>query len=209
MSSINIKSVDRFTPENAVRHFELFYEIAKTEVFGLEFNADQLKKIELFIRYFNGDRSVEDTGLSLNKGLFVFGDFGTGKTTLFRILRRYMASVYRFHPNGFKSTSVEELIDHHVANETLKDFLRPPNLLINEFATEHDYGLKVYGSKISEILESFLMQRYELFTSKGFLIHATSNRNFESLTNVYDRKLSSRFAEMFNFARWKGKSHRQ
>jgi predicted ATPase len=189
-------------------HFDLFKMIAERDIPDYSLNEKQTKIAKMLIAYFNGHESVEKRGVSLSKGIYLYGDFGTGKTTLFRILRTYLTMLHGRHPNGYRQTSVEEIINDYKKSENFDNYLKPSHLLINEFATENDYKLQIYGSRVSELIKSFLMLRYENFSVKGGLVHTTSNLDYNELKTYYEPKLTSRFFEMFNFIEFTGKSKR-
>lgn len=148
-------------------------------------------------RYFIG---LEGT-LSTNKGVYLYGDYGVGKTTTMLSVRRWLSDCFRFNPNGFQFTSLEEILDHYKREGNLDIFtsnypeygrFNPRHLLINEFGKDlHD---KVYGVDSSRIIDSLMMMRYDIFQQHGKVTHVTSNYPPQSS----DGAILDRYIEMFN-----------
>lgn len=181
--------------------------------------TDEFKKLlPEILKYFNGQ---SDCIYDLNKGLYICGKFGIGKSTIFINIRKYLSEMYPFHPNAFLISSVEKILNHFKLEKNLDLFgfnvkvddkgriKNPVNLLINEFGTEKDYDVKNYGTVFNDEYESMLMSRYEVFTENNKLTHCTSNLNKNDLSNIYPDKLLDRFIEMFNFIELKGESWRK
>jgi len=179
---------------------------------------EQLKDIlPEIVKYFNGHKCRYD----LKKGLFIYGNLGVGKTTIFDITRMYLNDVSKRNINAYKISSIEKIINHFKTENDLDIYgynvkadergiyKAPINLLINEIGTEMSYQIKNYGSSFNDEFNSMLMARYEVFIEFGKLTHATSNVTPYELFKFYDEKLVDRFIEMFNFIELKGKSFRK
>lgn len=184
--------------------------IARREVKDFKMN-DQLKGVfnDLFL-YFTGNG-----GFDLNKGIYLHGDFGVGKTVTMLIFRKFLATYFPFNSNGYGFVSVEKLAEHYKEfgnllkygrNLTEENKFNPFNLCINEFGKEVDE--KYYGTNIQSTINSLLMVRYELFQENKILTHATSNFHPATL-ECFDPALMDRFKEMFNFVEIKGDSFRK
>lgn len=172
---------------------------------------------ELFL-YFHGD---PDTKLDLNKGIALVGTFGVGKSTIFQNLHTFLCEAYPFNSNLFRISSIEELIDdirekgwtdrvfclnHKEAARGGLEF-KPIHLLINEFG--HKYQAKVYGTDVNELLDMFIMKRYDIFQQYGKLLHVTTNHDIQSLQKTFPPRIIDRFKEMFSIIELKGKSFRK
>jgi len=202
--SIVHKLID-LTPESSKTLKQGIISIAKNEVSDFEMN-DYLKQIfnNLFL-YFTGNG-----GYDMNKGIYLYGDFGVGKTVTMLIFRKFLASYFPFNSNGYGFVSVEKLAEHYKSEGNLLRYGRNKdeffNLCINEFGKEVDE--KYYGTNIQNTINSLLMVRYELFQENKILTHATSNFHPSTL-DCFDNALMDRFKEMFNFVELKGESFRK
>ncbi len=157
--------------------------------------------------YFTGNG-----GYDMSKGIYLYGEFGVGKTITMSIFSRFLATFFPFSANGFGITSVEKISESYRDNGNIAKYGRntednkPFNLCINEFGKPIDE--KFYGTNIQYVINSMLMARYEIFQEKKILTHATSNFHPGKL-DCFDSALMDRFKEMFNFIEIKGDSFRK
>jgi DNA replication protein DnaC len=178
---------------------------------------DQNDIIEKMILYFNGDPKIEDYSISLDKGICLMGNWGIGKTILFNAFRDYMRVLTYGNSNLFTITSMEDIILELQNKGNMNRFTwnvielsygvtqrKPQNIVINEFGVKYD--AKHFGSDINELLDSFLMIRYEIFQSQRKLTHVTTNYDWKDISNNYDIRLHDRFKEMFNFIPFPGQT---
>jgi len=200
---------------NLIEHKKIYAKIAGKDYVYTKELKELLPEL---LKYFNGQR---DCKYDINKGLYIYGEPGIGKSTVLLILRKYLSELYAFHPNAFLVSSVERILNHFKLEKNLDLFgfniktddrgkyRNPINLLINEFGIEKDYDVKNYGTVFRDEYESMLMARYEVFTDNNKLTHCTSNLNQKELSKIYPDKLLDRFIEMFNFIELKGESWRK
>jgi hypothetical protein len=171
--------------------------------------------------YFIGDPKVEETGYSLNKSIALIGPYGVGKSTIFRIIHRWLEAMQLKNPNSFRISSTEEIINLFQARDWLNDVLvlnvnenisgvsvpGPIHILINEFA--YQYDIKHYGTDVKQFVEMFMMKRYDIFQEYGKLTHITMNFGIDELKKNFSPRLFDRFREMFNMIELKGSSFRE
>jgi predicted ATPase len=191
--------------ENEVVIKKQFLNIASV-IIGKEYEVDKVYAPILteMLRYFTGNE-----GLDLNKGIYLHGTYGSGKTVLMASIRRFLATYFPFNANGFLSVSLEKIIEDYKSDGNIAKYSygindNPINLCIDEFGKEMTE--KIYGTSADSIIKSLFMVRYELF-GRGKLTHVTSNFSPEEL-NV-EPILKDRMAEMFNFIEIKGESFRK
>lgn len=178
---------------------------------GYILQDEQKPVITDLLYYFNGD---PQTSFDLSKGICLMGNWGVGKTILFDAFRGYLAKLTSPNPNIFQVTSMEGVILELTKSGNMNRFTwnliekhmgvmqrHPQNLVINEFGVRYDG--KHYGSDINELLDSFLMIRYEIFHT-GKLTHVTTNYDWDDIKEKYEIKLHDRFREMFNFVPFPG-----
>lgn len=165
--------------------------------------------------------------LDLNKGIFMYGYFGAGKSLFFSIIKDYLkvfsykSTEFTHCPNQFITTSIEEisvkanledlLKSNIVYNDRLNDFdvliRKPKHILVNEFGK--DYKNKNFGTSSSESVDIFLKKRYDIFQEYKKLTHVTSNFSKEEIADFFAPEIVDRFNEMFNFVTLKGQSFRK
>lgn len=198
------------TIENEItEEIELKFMISAFKVVP-QFNVSDnlIKPISDLTKYFLG---IEGN-LSLNKGLYLYGDYGVGKSTLMIIFRQFLASNWIGSGNGFTVTSIEDIIRHYKTEGNLDKYVDNPDdpyrpgarhLLINEYG-----GLlkdKVYGVDSQQIIDSLIKIRYDLFQCEHKLTHITSN--YPPISD--NDAINDRLIEMFNIVQIKGKSLRK
>jgi hypothetical protein len=184
-------------------------------------NDNNKEIITKLIIYFNGSPLAEDLGISLKKGIFLCGNFGAGKTEIFRITHKYLENIANPNPNIYRNTSVEEILTtlrrgtddsnlftfNQIENTFGIKKSNPLNICINEFAVNYD--MKIYGTEASILMESFYMKRYEIFQNNRKLTHATCNYDIETIQKSFPERIVDRFKEMFNILELKGGSFRK
>jgi len=164
------------------------------------------------LKYFTGNPGEYD----LTKGIYLHGDFGLGKTTIFAIIRKLLSEISpidetgkKQNANGFLITSIEQIIETYKEDGNMDYYgyrrdSKPINLCVNEFGKS--INDKIYGTDADYLINSLMMIRYELF-QKGILTHVTSNFHPSKLKT--EKILSDRYVEMFNFIELKGESLRR
>ena len=184
----------------------------RAERLGKEFTIDEANKETtlLICKYFANELYAEVDGawFSNNKGLFLSGNIGCGKTFLMKLLQ--VNPIYNYRVVNCREVASDFAKDGDAGIEKyIKIYEQPPQKhhdpafrkqrLLNgycfdDFGTEPDK--KYYGSEVNVMLE-VLLHRYD----KGdfFTTHITTNINITELKERYGSRLTSRMKEMFNF----------
>ncbi len=157
-------------------------------------DEENIIPIDFGLRYFYGLELPDNVAInkpSHKKGLLFFGNYGTGKSTFFRIIRKM-----RPQDNGFGIISANDLVAIY-EEEGESGLKRRDNtrLFIDELGSEKT-GI-YFGSKLN-VLERFLLKRYDLFVEKGLKTHVTTNLSPEEIGERYGSRIYSRLFEMFN-----------
>lgn len=211
-NSISLNRMNQLFSLN--REFEMFF---KNEISGIAKNivpnfvfTDEIKELydSLFL-YFSGNNGK----LDLNKGIYIYGEYGVGKTITMRIFNKFLQTYFNFTSNNFGITSIEEIAEYYKSTGNLLKFgktfeqgkLICHNKCINELGKPLEE--KYYGTNIQNVINSMLMVRYELFQEGKAITHATSNYHPGEL-ECFDDAILDRFKEMFNFVELKGESFR-
>jgi DNA replication protein DnaC len=175
------------------------------------------------IYYFNGNIELaKKYKMDVCKGIALIGKYGTGKTTIFRIIHEYLRKTAPSTKNNFKITSVDEIIQTMLSSDNSMDGVyfynikpglnneqtrKPIHLCINEFGVQYD--IKQFGSDVNDLIDSLMMRRYEIFQQYGKVTHITSNFGTDDFEKRFPERLVDRFREMFNIVKLEGKSFRK
>ena len=205
------------------QHLEMIKNIAKYHNGDYSF-TDQIKSSsKLLLLYFTGNpkfseacESFSGNKGSLNKGLMLVGDIGTGKTELFNIFKMYSNQVNR--ANGFKYYSSGEIVDNlniigkeyllqFSSNEKEDGIPKPITCYVDDIGSRSE-TIMHYGSKYNA-MEEFLNIRYEVFRRHRKLTHISTNLYPSDIKQIYGARIENRMKEMFNIIELKGKSFRK
>ena len=167
--------------------------------------------VTALLAYFLQNRvQCQEQGISLQKGLFLMGSIGCGKTPLMQLFAE-----------GLQNGSHFRVI---TARDVTRQFLREGYSVIDRygassFRTKHlGYGpvlqydqpltycfddigaeaaTKRYGNDCNVIAE-VLLDRYDQFVQRGMITHLTTNLDAEALEDYYGDRVRSRLREMCN-----------
>lgn len=128
------------------------------------------------------------------KGLFLVGDVGTGKTVALKIINN--ARGYDF----LKSHKItEDSKSHEHSSQFIKELLRRysgdtnKNIIIDDLGDEltmNNYGIK------SEFMSEVIRYRHETFLSRGDLTLISSNMSQAKFIDRYGERIYSRIKQM-------------
>ena len=154
-----------------------------------------------------------DGNLDPDKGLLIWGDIGTGKSTMLEIIREFCYLVrpivdgnrYNFRINNVIDVCAdyaEESI--HGGYRGIRQYIDSPRVAFDELGSETvptgRYGN--FENVMQYIFQSRYDNRYHQFT------HATTNFTIDQIQDVYGERIYDRFKEMFNFVALRGKTFR-
>lgn len=158
---------------------------------------------------------INTLGLEYNKGLFLTGTLGRGKSTTLRALRNYLIGLRRRAPFmgqdcrlGTYWSTASQLANIYAADGQpgLKEYFAPDCcLFIDELGREPNPASN-YGTKMN-VLQFLLQIRYDNRYSS--VTHVTTNLGVEEIADHYGNYVADRCVEMFNFIEFKGESLRQ
>ena len=163
-------------------------------------------------------RTENNNQLMLNhdKGLWLYGPIGTGKTTLLKGFRKYMANVTsRYcltreddHRLCAWYNSASEIANIYAAkgHSGIVDFCRQDvNLIVDELGRE-PIPANNYGTKLNTIM-NIMQMRYD--HRRTCVTRVTTNLELGDVTRLYGGYVADRCLEMFNFIKVDGESLRQ
>lgn len=197
-------SIKRQEYNEKIRKQAMHKKYTSSELFGIvsksiEIDAENTNVVQALCKYFAGDESFIG---DLNKGLFIMGTVGVGKTTLMLFFQANQIFSYRIE----SCRQIEQKI-----SEEGEEYLRTCSYNItgtNENSFGHtergfcfdDLGTednsKHYG-KERNVMAEIILNRYDNrlpYTST----HITTNLTGQQIKEKYGSRVTDRLKEMFN-----------
>lgn len=196
------------------------------DIFKFEFVIDDNNHdtFDLLCHYFTGNidgftKQAKRMGVdmpSIDKGLLLAGNFGTGKTVLMSLFMKNTRQVYFMRPAKRISQEYLTSRDKVIPEEYLTPFKNAINdaatffqplsgLCIDDLGSESE---KVnYGNKANVIGDLIEARYHDKFT--GVFLHATTNLSSQELIDFYGERVVSRMKEIFNFVELAGEDRRR
>lgn len=176
--------------------------------------------VAAFVAYFTGNTEVmKEYGIDPRKGIIIFGNPGSGKSMLFRILRDCLESEKavqvgeRLVPERGFFNRCSFLTCEHMAKlymakgETeLHKFGQKAVVKINgDYHCHHacfdDLGAEEVRNNfgnVKEVMVDLINERYDLFLQYGLKTHFTTNLNPDQIEKRYSTRVRSRLKQMCN-----------
>lgn len=201
------------------------------EIFKYPFELDEDNEMifDLLCYYFTGNEegffrqneliAKKDEKLliknpSINKGILLVGNVGTGKTDLMKLFAKNTRMVYYMRES-------KRIAKEYVENKDIpEDYIEPFKLAINDPQTFYQplAGMCIdemggeetknsYGNKanvIADLIEARYNKKYT-----GLFLHATSNLTSEQFKQYYGERVVSRMRQIFNFVKLPGNDRRK
>lgn len=190
---------------NAYKHG--FLHVAKEVCPGYELRQEQKPLLNDIFRWC----MMLDGALDPSKGLWLYGNIGTGKSTMLEIVRRFCSMVRpkdeKGFPYSFRTTNAVEICGEFAERgyEGIKTYIDSPRQAFDEVGAEcvptGHYGTQL--NVIQYILQHRYDNRFDNFT------HVTTNLTKKQITERYDGRIYDRCKEMFNFVEMSGKTFRK
>lgn len=175
--------------------------------------ADRKVLNSIFAWIWKSDK-INVLGLDYDKGFFLYGPLGLGKSMTLLGMRQYMNSVTARHEhmrNDYRLKAwwktASELANIYAADgqPALIHYTDPEiNLVIDEFGREPNPASN-YGTKMN-VLQFVLQLRYD--HRRTSVTHITTNMRLEDIEPKYGDYVADRCKEMFNFIEFDGDSLR-
>lgn len=161
------------------------------------FVADEHNKPILRLLYLYASRSeeFEREGYSLDKGLLLYGNVGSGKTDLLRSLQRALWLVQS--PIAFAYVNMKQVGEEFgTGGYTAMHRYARRHWMFDELGQLEKETVGNYSNKVN-VAESIILTRYEQFRY-GHLSHFTTNLTKDQMKEHYDNRVWSRLQEMCN-----------
>lgn len=166
------------------------------------------KYFDAICKYFSQDIAFEtDYGGDLNKGLYVYGGCGTGKTSSFKIIQN-ISKEYSLKQLWFPIVGTNEVVLKYNTAGNDKDYVisyySKGKILFD------DLGAETIASNFGsvDIFIRIMEMRYNGFINNSTKTLITSNLSFEDIKKRYGVRLYDRFYQMFNEFKLTGESLR-
>lgn len=162
------------------------------------------------VKYFTQDPTGE---WDLDKGIFLYGVFGVGKTLFFKVFRHYLNA----HGRGISTITADELAAEYALNgfaaimkysavKEMENF-KPCELLIDDLGQGAN-NVQHFGSRTDVMIE-ILQRRYRVFTDAYKRTFISTNLQPSEIKELYGEYISSRMQEMFNVVLFPGDDKRK
>lgn len=190
--------------------------LLKREKRNFEFDDENRSVVEFFISYFWNSELLKTMGGQAQKGIYLYGGYGTGKSLLFEILEQLDKS----YPNcGFRIKTVHTL---ELTDDLQRQLANPNQLAINDKSiySKHSTGhmhfedlgaerkINHYGNSI-ETMSDILQLRYNTSKRRSCKTFITTNLSPDDFKKRYGERCYDRMFEMFNILEVRGGSRRK
>lgn len=166
--------------------------------------AENAPIVEQLIRWMTMD---PDCSLPLHKGIYLYGDYGSGKSYIMKALRRLSAIRERAVVRTLWSTSYKALkkdVDDQI------NFFSSYPLCIDDLGYEEqsdkDQRVNNFGT-VTKVVQEVIRSRYEI--RQEVVTCFTSNKSFDDIELLYGRGTCDRLIEMCTPLHWRGESLRR
>ena len=199
----------------------MFYRIEQ-KFAGFVLDDSNRILFELLCRYFGNDPEFVSTAMgvgvdnpSLEKGLFLAGSFGVGKTWFMRLFQQNQRQVYfiknckdiadEFMEFGESGMDDYVLLKKNAVNDSSAFFQQNMGLCLDDIGTE---DIKSHYGNKKNVIGDIIEKKYEN-RSTGVYLHATTNLTSDQLKEFYGNRVTSRMRQIFNFIELKGIDRRK
>lgn len=176
------------------------------------FNVDENNRtfLNLLCKYFAQDETFETVHQGeLQKGLFVSGTNGSGKTSSFQIIQN-ISRKYNLKKLCFPMIETSKVVEQY-NTEKNKDYIvkkySKGKFFFDDLGAENEgNNIFIYGKE--DIFIRIMENRYNEFILKGTKTYITSNLSIQDIKKRYGERVEDRFVQMFNLLELNGNSRR-
>ncbi len=200
MRKLNVRKPSELTLEMYRQGFNRAYFQATGNAWNKDSNARAA--IVQLAQWFSGEISMPH--LKPDKGVFLYGTFGTGKTSIMKAFNLMT------NTKKFKMKSSKDIAKAYAGDESMGETggyaairrytdLRTRNGVLEGWMFDDlgaEQNMKHYGHE-ENVMADIIISLYD----KGYKgnVHATSNLDPSELEQKYGKRAASRMQEMFNF----------
>jgi DNA replication protein DnaC len=177
------------------------YNKAKEEVKNFNLNPKEEDIYFKLCLYFSGDKRIEEQGWSLDKGLYLYGGVGCGKTT---IMRLFMVNP-RIDYGVVQCLKIADMYkEKDRGQEVVHKYSNATAICFNDLGTEIESGEASHFGNKKNVLGEIVLNHYELNHEKKYNFHFTSNFGADKIEHYYGDRFRSRLREMCNIISLEG-----
>lgn len=188
-----------FDYESFFEHFEKAGKYLYGEKYALvKTELDILMRLTVY--FGKHKEKANELGISLNKGIFLQGPVGVGKTSLIRIFREILHQESKFQLKPCRDVSFEfskegaDVIFKYSKHCFKKDYT-PRTVCFDDLGLEPNASF--FGIK-ANIMREIILSRYDMFISNRMITHFTTNFDVDEIEANYGFEVRSRIREMCN-----------
>jgi DNA replication protein DnaC len=171
---------------------------------GLVMDQETEKAIELICQYYNREPEFEKDGYSFSKGLWLMGNFGSGKTQMlkaYRDLHKIKGVTVGFQScvdMNMRFLKKDEFTNQIARFDGIKTFSNKFDTVERIFDDlgEEETTVLDYGNKVC-VMAHIISERYKGLKS-GCITHVSTNLTRKQISDTYGGRIESRINEMFN-----------
>jgi len=191
-----------------------------------KFEIDQYNEyaVDFFISYFFTHQQLKEMRGVNRKGIYLYGNIGTGKSLLFEILEYLYRDIEdkKINTEFLNTIRIKTLNTIEIVDQYRSQLSRPGQLASNDqtlyqktaMGTIHfeDLGaenkINHYGN-IAEVMSEILQIRYSRLNKTKCKTFITSNLTPGQVQDRYGERVYDRMFQLFNFLKLNGKSRRK
>lgn len=150
-----------------------------------------------------------------NKGLWLWGDIGIGKSTMLEIVKRFCYDVRPYTADGkgysvpysFRTTNAIDVCGEFSKRgyDGIETFISSRRQAFDELGSESS-PISYFGTA-ENVFQYILQRRYDNRLSN--FTHVTTNLTIGQISEYYGERIYDRCKEMFNFVEMRGKTWRK
>lgn len=146
-----------------------------------------------------------------NKGLWLHGDIGTGKSTMLEIVKQFCGLIRpKFEgkfPYSFRTSNAITVCGEFADNgyNGIESYITSRRQAFDELGSEYS-PTSHYGT-VDNVMQYILQRRYD--NRHESFTHVTTNLTIEQVSERYGARIYDRCKEMFNFVEMRGKTFRK
>jgi len=190
---------------------EAILDIGKKVFPGFVISQDMAENYAKLYYYFTKNKQgCEKFGIDLNKGLWIFGEIGSGKSIAIHVFQAFCWHTPHIGNKNFpiyRWKNVEEEYARNKAYVFSENSMRDIcfDEVLKASGIVNDYGVK------KNIFEQVIDDRYELLVNEGIKTHIVTNIPpvYIKQHKILDERIIDRCEQMFNMIYWEGNTLRK
>lgn len=166
-----------------------YKQFCQTQITPFKLTELESDLYDSFGNYIEG----KESGLDKNKGVFIRGVVGSGKTIMFKMAQRFS-----FNFRSIMMLNVDRVIGNIEAGEKYDKYLYN-EWCFDDLGTEQKANQ--YGKGV-EVFKRIIEERYDSWKFNGLITHFTSNLSNEEIMERYGERAYDRLKEMCNVIKY-------